>query len=144
MIFNINLPTIRTMLNINFNGIAFKKISVLKKFLFNFSKIKFISRVKKSFPIPLTKNNNLDNSDNSDNSDNIQCKTKKYSCSSCNYFTNNNGLFTNHILVKHSSQEQRANKFTHYCKACDFGSMVTCAFTNHCATSKHIKMNSNI
>ena len=42
-----------------------------------------------------------------------------------------------HILNKHSTKEERKEKFKYYCECCDFGVFVKSMMDTHLNTNKH-------
>ena len=42
-----------------------------------------------------------------------------------------------HILNKHSTKEERKDKFKHYCELCDFGTFSKDTFDVHENSNKH-------
>jgi hypothetical protein len=64
-------------------------------------------------------------------------KTEVGQCKDCDYNTNNYSLMLKHILNKHSTKEERKEKFKYYCELCDFGSFVSNTFEVHNNSEKH-------
>ena len=58
-------------------------------------------------------------------------------CKQCNYETNGYTTMLKHILNKHSTKEERKNKFKHYCELCDFGTFSKDTFEVHNNSEKH-------
>jgi hypothetical protein len=61
-------------------------------------------------------------------------------CPHCDYSINNNICMQQHILNNHSSKKERSEKFTYYCKDCDFGTFTNHIFKSHNDTKKHKRM----
>lgn len=64
-------------------------------------------------------------------------KTEVGKCKQCEYETNNYSLMLKHILNKHSTKEERKNKFKYYCDMCDFGTFSKDTFEIHKNSQKH-------
>lgn len=58
-------------------------------------------------------------------------------CNKCDYITNNHTTMLKHILNKHSTIEERKQKFKFYCELCDFGSFSKDTFDIHINSDKH-------
>ncbi len=137
IISNVELSNIRNVLELNFTGMTLKNFNNLKKFLVIFPKYKFNSN----------SNSNSNSNTNSNSSNHPIVKPsnldldldKKFCCNSCDYKTDVKITFTNHILSKHSTPEQRQKQYPYYCAKCDIGSMSPSIFKNHCVTPSHLK-----
>jgi hypothetical protein len=58
-------------------------------------------------------------------------------CKNCDYKTQNNTTMLKHVLNKHSTKEERKNKFKHYCELCDFGTFSKDTIEFHKNSEKH-------
>ena len=65
---------------------------------------------------------------------------KVYKCDHCYYETMNKNMYINHVLAKHSSEEDKLKKFKYYCKDCKFGSNYESIYNKHLTTLNHKKM----
>lgn len=60
-----------------------------------------------------------------------------HKCKNCNYETKNTTTMKTHILNKHSTLEDRKNKFSYFCVFCNFGSFYSDIYNVHVNTEKH-------
>ena len=62
---------------------------------------------------------------------------KKYpeKCQFCNYNPKSNTNFMQHMLIYHSSKDDRKNKFTYFCDICDYGTFAIKSFNIHTKTN---------
>jgi hypothetical protein len=58
-------------------------------------------------------------------------------CKDCDYNTTNYTNMLKHILNKHSTREERKEKFKFYCELCDFGSFSKDTIEVHNNSEKH-------
>lgn len=58
-------------------------------------------------------------------------------CKNCDYNTTNYTNMLKHILNKHSTREERKEKFKYYCELCDFGSFSKDTIEVHNNSEKH-------
>lgn len=58
-------------------------------------------------------------------------------CTLCEYKTTQEIAFKNHMLTKHSTNEEKKNNFKFYCTACNYGTFDTALWKTHCNTKKH-------
>jgi len=58
-------------------------------------------------------------------------------CPHCPFEIKNSSNMLTHILTKHSTPEERKEKFKHYCEKCDFGTFTEILFNRHEETQKH-------
>jgi hypothetical protein len=67
---------------------------------------------------------------------------KKYpdKCEKCNYIPTSNRSHIQHMLIYHSTKEEKKEKFKHYCEKCDFGNYSSKTFNEHLNSEKHKKM----
>ena len=69
----------------------------------------------------------------------------KYTCTCCEYHTNNSFQYNKHILTsKHQNNEQDSKnrikgEYKYTCTICKFHTNNTCHYNNHIVTPKHIK-----
>ncbi len=66
-------------------------------------------------------------------------KTEVGQCKKCEYNTNNYSLMLKHILNKHTTKEERKEKFKYYCELCDFGTFSKDTIEVHNNSEKHKK-----
>ena len=58
-------------------------------------------------------------------------------CSLCKYKTNQEIAFKNHMLTKHSTNEEKKNNFKFYCELCNYGTFDKVLWSTHSNTKKH-------
>jgi hypothetical protein len=58
-------------------------------------------------------------------------------CKQCEYETESYTTMLKHLLNKHSTKEERKDKFKHYCELCDFGTFSKDTFDIHENSNKH-------
>lgn len=58
-------------------------------------------------------------------------------CPECEYESKINTNMRQHILIKHSTTEDREKEFTYYCKYCDYGTFAKSLYQIHKKTKKH-------
>lgn len=64
---------------------------------------------------------------------------KKYpdKCPKCEFKPKSNTNYLQHTLIYHSTKEERKEKFTFYCEACDSGAFTKQSFETHKTSKKH-------
>ena len=58
-------------------------------------------------------------------------------CPHCEYTTKNVLMQKQHILIAHSTKEEREEGFKYYCKYCDFGTFAILLYNRHNECKKH-------
>lgn len=58
-------------------------------------------------------------------------------CPKCDYESKINTNMRQHILINHSTKEEREKEFTYYCKYCDYGTFAKSLYKIHKQTKKH-------
>jgi hypothetical protein len=68
---------------------------------------------------------------------------KKYpeKCEKCEYEPKSNTNYLKHILIYHSTKEERREKFIYYCERCDYGSFTEKSLDIHKNSKKHKLLN---
>jgi hypothetical protein len=66
-----------------------------------------------------------------------------HKCDKCNFESENNTNYKQHILNEHSNKEDRERGFKHYCKHCDFGTFAKILFEKHKNSERHKKHERN-
>jgi hypothetical protein len=55
----------------------------------------------------------------------------------CNFIATKKSHMDQHILMFHSTKEERKANYKYYCDYCDFGSLSEVAFNKHLLSNKH-------